>query len=264
MGLIDFIFPKKCLGCGGGGSYICDGCLAKVARARVGCPKCGGYSFGGKVHRSCRRAWGLDGVVSIWKYEGVIRKAVLKLKYNYVREIAEELGERAVFELKKTGKNERVILVAVPLFKRREKWRGFNQAAEMGKIIAGEMGWDFSEDLIVRKKGGVAQAGLGREERMKNVRGVFVLNSVNCSALSTALRAGPVDTGPITKDASSVDQNRKLKSVTKNTSFAASDFIKNKIVIFDDVWTTGATIKECGKVLKRAGAKEVWGMTIAA
>jgi len=36
-----------------------------------------------------------------------------------------------------------------------------------------------------------------------------------------------------------------------------------KVVLIDDVWTTGATMKECCKVLKKAGVKEVWGFTIA-
>jgi predicted amidophosphoribosyltransferase len=34
-------------------------------------------------------------------------------------------------------------------------------------------------------------------------------------------------------------------------------------VIFDDVATTGSTLGEIAKVLKRNGAKEVWGLTIA-
>jgi predicted amidophosphoribosyltransferase len=31
----------------------------------------------------------------------------------------------------------------------------------------------------------------------------------------------------------------------------------------DDVWTTGATMRECAKVLKQSGVKEVWGLTLA-
>jgi ComF family protein len=40
-------------------------------------------------------------------------------------------------------------------------------------------------------------------------------------------------------------------------------FKNQKIIVFDDVWTTGNTIKECAQVLKRAGANQVWGLTLS-
>ncbi len=39
--------------------------------------------------------------------------------------------------------------------------------------------------------------------------------------------------------------------------------IPEKLVLIDDIWTTGATMKECCKVLKKAGVKKVWGFTLA-
>lgn len=35
------------------------------------------------------------------------------------------------------------------------------------------------------------------------------------------------------------------------------------ILLFDDVWTTGATMREAARVLKHNGAKFVWGLAIA-
>lgn len=36
-----------------------------------------------------------------------------------------------------------------------------------------------------------------------------------------------------------------------------------RVVLVDDVYTTGESMKECCKVLKRNGVKEVWGFVIA-
>ncbi len=41
------------------------------------------------------------------------------------------------------------------------------------------------------------------------------------------------------------------------------DVSGKSFVVFDDVWTTGATLKNIAQVLKRNGAKEVWGLTLA-
>lgn len=39
--------------------------------------------------------------------------------------------------------------------------------------------------------------------------------------------------------------------------------LSTSYLLFDDVWTTGSTLKEAGKILKRSGAKTVWGLTVA-
>jgi len=59
----------------------------------------------------------------------------------------------------------------------------------------------------------------------------------------------------------SVARHRNVRNVfgiRKNKKIEGRNF-----VIFDDVWTTGATVKECARALKSAGANLVWGLVLA-
>ena len=225
MSILEFIFPKKCLDCGVSGDYLCENCLKKTWFSPKVCIECERASVDGMTHQKCRQPLGMNGAASIWVYEGVVRKAILKLKYKFTLEIVKELASYVLGELKKKefvfGKNP--ILVPIPLSRQRGNWRGFNQAEEMGKLIAKGMDWEFFPHLLLRKKTVKPQTELEGKERLENVRNVFSLNP-----------------------------NYKLQ-ITGYQS----------LILFDDVLTTGATLKEAAKVLKRGGAKTVWGLTIA-
>jgi competence protein ComFC len=58
------------------------------------------------------------------------------------------------------------------------------------------------------------------------------------------------------------ERRRNLQGVFSFNSKYKLSSIPN-ILIFDDVFTTGSTLKEAAKVLKRVGVKKVWGLTIA-
>ncbi len=63
---------------------------------------------------------------------------------------------------------------------------------------------------------------------------------------------------------SSLNKNDRKKNV-KN-AFIVKDIekvIKKKILLFDDIYTTGSTANECAKVLKKSGAKQIGILTIA-
>jgi competence protein ComFC len=224
MSLLDLLFPKTCLECKKDGGYVCKDCVSKVSLLTSVCPYCEKASIDGFTHAKCKKKYGLDGITSIWKYEGVVKKAVSTLKYKYATEIVREICGYLESELKKqsvlTGWHP-VTLLPVPMFWYRENFRGFNQSAEIGKVIAHDMGWGFESNLLVRTKSVKPQAGLTVGERKKNLRGVFSLDS----------------------------------------NYLASS--PSSLMLFDDVFTTGSTLHEACKVLKKAGVEKVWGITIA-
>lgn len=145
-----------CLQCGKGREYLCQNCLSKVDHAPS--------NYSSKL-------------ISVWRYEGVVRKAILRLKYSFVKDIAVELGTKYARELKDNPWLPKdAILVPIPLSTRRHKWRGFNQAAEVGKVVASELGWGFEPTLLRRQRNTTPQVGLSKIERLRNTSGIFAVN----------------------------------------------------------------------------------------
>lgn len=224
MGILDLIFPKTCLGCGKEGKYLCDKCLDGLKLLKPACPYCEKASIDGFTHTKCAKVYGLDGLTSIWDYEGAVKKAILAFKYKYATEVGKELASCFITSLLgiKNLVPSDYCLVPVPIHWYRENVRGFNQSEEIGKQVAQSLGWEFNSDLLIKKKSTNAQAQLSVEERKQNLKGVFSLNP------NYTLNAKPCT-----------------------------------LILFDDVFTTGSTLKEAAKVLKRAGVAKVWGLTIA-
>ena len=201
MGILDPIFPKNCLECNLSGKYICENCLKKVSKS-------GWY---GKNY-------------AVFKYEGVIRRAIIALKYKYSTEIAKELANAVAERFKNYDlRFKNITLVPIPLHNKRFNERGFNQSEILGKQIAQKMNWRFEPNFLIKNKKTLSQVGLKGDTRRKNLFGAFSLNLVHKSLIL----------------------NRK------------------SIVVFDDVMTTGSTLHEATEVLKKVGAKNVWGLTIA-
>ena len=228
MSLLDIFFPRCCVGCGKLGAYFCRDCTEKIRiYESQRCPVCARTAFEGTTHYKCCGKEQLDGLVSVFPYRDTVGKALVQLKYRFASDLAESLV-RLVFE--KTSREyfgflrygRGWTLVPVPLYWRRQNWRGFNQAEILGKLLADGLKIKFTTDLLIRKRKTDPQVGLDKEARRKNIQGAF--------------------------------------SVKPDSVFIIRD---SKFILFDDVWTTGATVSECGRILKRAGAGRVWGLTLA-
>lgn len=233
----NFIFPKKCVGCGQWGQYFCPDCLNYLPFLKETiCPLCAKPSFYGLAHLGCLRKspFSLDGLLSAFSYKGIIKKALIKLKYHFITDLAEGilelmisfLPENSVFYQLCCQKN--VLLISLPLTKKRYNWRGFNQTELLTELLARNLNLPFTANLLVKIKETKPQAKLKKEERKKNIQKAFALNQFI--------------------------KKKEVKKIQQKFS---------QILLFDDIWTTGATLKEAAKVLKKNGFEKVWGLTLA-
>ncbi|MBQ9728421.1 MAG: ComF family protein [Clostridia bacterium] len=220
---------------------LCGACEESLQRNEIRvCKKCGRKTVTEGVCLSCKRnlpkfSFGLSPFV----YQGKTALLVNKIK-NGDRRLAFYFGERmaerlidaswedtglhmgryALNENSQEENPERSLLVLpVPLTKERQTERGYNQAAELARVVAETLqtrGFSavYDEDVLWKRKETLLQKRLGFIARSENVAGAYHVH--------------------------------KRKECRGRT-----------IVLVDDILTTGATGNECGKLLLSAGAQRV-------
>jgi ComF family protein len=115
------------------------------------------------------------------------------------------------------------LLAPVPLHRLRLLRRGYNQAAILARAVMRETGLRLIPDLLQRRRATPSQQGLSAQARLQNVT-------------AGAFRVHP---------------------------WHRSKVADRRVVLVDDVLTTGATVAACARVLRRAGAARVDVLTLA-
>lgn len=228
MTLLDLVFPKQCVSCGKFGRYICERCqkqIIPIAQNECICPMCEKPAIAGVTHPRCHSRYALDGLTSFFYYKDVVKKLITSIKYGYVRDMANELVSYipfSAYQISVLTNTKTTTLIPIPLHISRFRFRGFNQSEVLGKLVASQLGIQYSVDVLGRDSATRPQVSMKhKSDRLTNMRHAFSLRTAD-----TLIRAATV-------------------------------------LLFDDVCTTGATLREAANVLKRHGTHTVWGVTIA-
>lgn len=242
MSILDLIYPKRCVGCGAYGAYLCPACFSFINFAERGfCSVCQRGAIGGFTHPACKTPLEIDGIFASVAYAGVVKRLVYQFKYNpYLLDIKhllvdffyEGIIQKEPFVSLLT---ERSVFVPIPLHKNRMQQRGYNQSQVLTEGLVKKMqkewltGEGKSEnsitmiDSLERLKQTRPQFGLSPQARLENIKGAFALKQ-------------------------DIDKDLKNASV---------------VFLVDDIATTGATFREAGRVLKKAGIDKVYGLAFA-
>jgi ComF family protein len=208
-----------------------------------GCSKCGealnldldledarftGMLAQGFLCRECRLAEPeFTRAVAYASYDNEMRGLIRLLKFARVRAVARLLGRRmaeAVLLLEGEAASE-LMVIGVPLFRDRERQRGFNQSVLLAdealrwlKRMRPEWKLVAAHRVLERHRHTESSYVLSRKGRRRNLSGAFRI---------------------------------------------AGDVRGREVLLIDDVFTSGATARECTRVLLRAGAAKVWIATLA-
>ena len=219
---VNVFFPIECAGCSKEGEWLCNACIGKIVfNNDFACPLCGHFSFQGNTCFSCLKHSRLNGAWILGKYNDIMRTCIKHLKYYGIRDISLHLGNLMIKYLDSHFiKDNFDIIIPVPLHKRKELLRGYNQSYLLAQHVSEYYAMVFDNVSLVRKKYTQSQTKKGREKRLADLKNVFYVK--NPSAISG-----------------------------------------KRILLIDDVLTTGATLSECAQALSSANAKSVWGFVLA-
>lgn len=223
----DALFPNFCVRCGTEGEWWCKECLDKEDFSGVyACPVCSAKSDS-RPCALCAKQSFLNGVAAVFKYEDQQPAASLikNFKYRFAEDIVDVFPTiwKKFLADKDFSLMNGAVLVPVPLHKRRLNERGFNQAFLIACSLRDAL-LNYEVTTVLDDK---------LLERYKYTTQQARLNKED-------------------RQAQIVGAFKCVKNIAPE-----------KILLVDDVFTTGATMQECAKVLKQRGAKYVFGLTLA-
>jgi ComF family protein len=228
MEILNLIFPKKCAVCKKHGSYLCERCFAYLSfDAKSLCLECNNPTFNNLTHPRCRRKQGIDGCFSALSYNKTVQKLIFNFKYKpYLTDLKTVLSD--LFYESIIQNEQFMKLIA------NGKWlivpiplsnaKMRKRGYNQAEILAKELSKKFKVPV---------QDLLVRTRETKTQVGL-----TNLQRKLNVQNAFRLETG-------------SLKLETRNA------------LLVDDVVTTGSTLLEASKVLKRGGVGKVFGLTLA-
>jgi ComF family protein len=214
--------------------YVCPVCSLYFTPIESPCCTCCGVMFKSREGTdhvcgeclSSRRYFGMARAVGV--YDQALMAVIHGFKYGEKVSLATPLSILLLNTYHHFWHDRPMdVVVPVPLFGRRFRKRGFNQVYLAVKHWEDRKRQDdlpipFSveREALRKRRSTPPQTGLGRKDRMRNVKGVFELG-------------------------------------------VSHTILKKRILLVDDVYTTGATVNECARILLKGGAEAVDVLTIA-
>lgn len=222
---LNLLYPRRCPLCHqileNQRSLICPKCRGRLAPITGPvCMKCGRpVAMEREYCRDCEgRERYFDQGKGIFLYDDMMRASLGKYKLHGCREYGRFYGEA----MYRYGKKELCrwkpeLIVPVPLYPRKKRMRGFNQAEDLAEALGRHTGILAAGELVVKVRDTGEQKRLGRAQRRSNLKGAF---------------------------------------------FAKSSLSGERVLLVDDVYTTGSTLEALALCLKENGAGPVFFLTL--
>lgn len=230
--LLDMLYPVRCPICSEivipKERMVCKECKEKLIYVeKPRCNRCG-KPIEEEEKEFCddceRRQFHYEKGFAVWVYNDLMRKSIAAYKYHSKK----EYSNFYVHEMNRLygATLHRLSLDAilpVPVHRSKHLERGFNQAELLARGLGRELRLPVITELLIRIKKTLPQKKLSNKERLKNLSEAFVINEQ------------PPKTGLTTM---------------------------KRVLLVDDIYTTGSTVETCSKILKSHGIEEVYFIVV--
>lgn len=224
--ILDVLFPLQCLDCKTPKTLLCEKCLEKIPiNQTLFCAVCHRRLALNKKICHLKAPYILAPAGS---YENpVLRELILTLKYRRLKPIAEILAIILNRYIKTLNLNlQKYEIIPVPLHKIRKKERSFNQA-------------EFISTALFTLNPNLGKSDFPRLDYLKRIK-----NNKPQARIK--------------------NYDKRKENISGCFQAVNTENIKGKnIILLDDVSTSGATLEEAAKILKKAGAKKIIGLVVA-
>jgi len=233
--LKDILFPVECLFCKNNGAWLCSDCAAEIKfQAHQACPHCHRLNSWGELCMECKLNFCFDGVFVAGDYHDQKLSTLIKrYKYDFLKDLGQPLAEFLVAFLKAK--------IFINPYKQK---LNNNLNINRNKLII------IPVPLSSKRQ---KWRGFNQSEIISD----YIAQKLKLKSLKDLKR---IKSQKIQAKLSEAERQKNIDGVFVWTG---ADIKGQQIILIDDVSTTGATLNECAKVLKAAGAKAVWGLVIA-
>jgi len=221
----DLLFPPRCIGCGRVGTLLCIECLDQLPRVDSSCcPRCGDAVVVEGLCARCRTSpLHIERIRSVMVFEGVLREAVHQLKYRGRTALAVPLGGLMAAYWTRHSMPRHLMPPGVLVPVPLHAARQRARGYNQAALLAREMG---------------RQVGL------------------------------PVDEQTLIRQRTTVPQvdlNARERRENVRDAFCCSGngLVGKRVLLIDDVCTTGATLEACAIALTEGGVRSVQALTLA-
>ncbi len=233
--LLELLYPRCCPVCrevlSDKGTLICPECESKLSFLEGPvCLKCGKpveYEETEYCFDCYKKKHHFEKGFAVFLYDDIMKQAIGDFKYRNKKEFGAFFVSMMTERFGNTIKElQPDALIPIPVHPAKKRYRGYNQAQVLARGVGEALGIPVISDYLIRNRNTMPQKQLNDLERLSNLEKAFIIDE------------------------------RK----TKRTEQLKKEL--QKVILIDDIYTTGSTMEACTRILLANGVKTVYFVSL--